>query len=145
MNLVCKNQEFMWTIEEYKGVYARYESSGLSASDFCQNEQISRSRFYYWLKKYRKIKGVNISPARGEIATNRFQSQPRFIPLVIDSDVQSNLRGVYPVKRASKSPPVHCPPVPEAFMEITYPDGTTVRLIGEKDIELVKTLIHLSR
>jgi hypothetical protein len=46
MDIVCKSQKIKWTIETYKEVYSRYESSGLSASAFCQNEQITRSRFY---------------------------------------------------------------------------------------------------
>jgi len=33
----------------------------------------------------------------------------------------------------------------DSYMEISYLSGTTVRLRGEKDMELIKTLILLSR
>jgi hypothetical protein len=37
-------------------VFARFEESGLTVKDFCSNELIAPSTFYYWRKKWHKIK-----------------------------------------------------------------------------------------
>ena len=133
----------MWTIEKYKEIYARYEASGLSAEDFCMNERISRSRFYYWLRKYRKIQGVNISCIKRELDPDENISTAQFIPLLIDSRLQKDS---YPIKEIDESLPIaNSSLISEPFMEITYPSGTTVRLMGEKDMKLVKVLISISR
>ena len=135
----------MWTIENYKEVYARYEASGLSANDFCINERISRSRFYYWLRKYRKIQGVNTSCIKSNEKLGEYIPATQFIPLFVDSKPEKSAIG-YPIKEIGESLPVpRSSSVPGPFMEIVYPSGTTVRLIGEKDMKLVKTLIDISR
>ena len=41
----------MWSIQQFKLVYDRFLSSGLSVTDFCANECILQSKFYYWKKK----------------------------------------------------------------------------------------------
>ena len=132
----------MWTIEKFKEVYNRYKASGLCAKDFCMNEQLTRSRFYYWLKKSRKISKVNVSITNHDAGFCNPQIDPRFIPLPIGVDKRSH---TYPVKAAHKTPVVPVSSSPDPFMEICYSNGTTVRLSGEKDMELVKTLILLSR
>jgi hypothetical protein len=35
----------MWTIQQFKLVYDRFQSSGLSVKDFCENECILQSKF----------------------------------------------------------------------------------------------------
>ena len=132
----------MWTIEKFKEVYNRYEASDLPVNDFCMNEQIPRSRFYYWLKKYRKQKNVNVSIIKPQTENCKPHDKPRFIPLLIDHDEQSVN---YPVKEAQKKSSTTVSSSPDSFMEICYPNGTKVSLSGEKDMELVKTIILLSR
>ena len=41
----------MWTLKQFELVYDRFQSSGLPVKDFCQNECILESKFYYWKKK----------------------------------------------------------------------------------------------
>jgi hypothetical protein len=132
----------MWTIEKFKEVYNRYEASGLPAKEFCMNEQLTRSRFYYWLKKYRKLEKVNVSIIKPQSEICNSHISPCFIPLPIRVEQQSR---TYPEKETQKKSAVPLSSTPESFMEICYPSGTTVRLWGEKDMELVKTLILLSR
>lgn len=137
----------MWTIEKYKEIYARYESSGLSANDFCINERISRSRFYYWLRKYRKMQGI--SCIKSDVNPREYIPTAQFMPLLIDSALQKQ-KNAYPIKELGESrrfliPHSSSVPVPVPFMEIVYPSGTTVRLMGEKDMRLVKTLIDIFR
>lgn len=129
----------MWTIETYSEVYARYEASGLPAKDFCENERITRSRFYYWQKKYRKLREASTLTPR-----DRKDACPvQFIPILSsdnasgDSYPLSTVSNEVAPRRASSSRS-------RAFMEIQYVNGTTVRLSGEKDMELIKTLILLS-
>ena len=132
----------MWTIEKFKEVYTRYEASGLPAKDFCMNEQLTRSRFYYWLRKYRKLEKVNVSIIKPHSEICNTHIEPRFIPLSIGVEKQCR---AYPVKETQKKSVVSASSSLDSFMEISYPSGTTVRLSGEKDMELVKTLILLSR
>jgi hypothetical protein len=131
----------MWTIEKYKEIYMRYEARGLSVSDFCMNERIVRSRFYYRLKKYQKNHCQNISCIKNDGRAVEYKSSAQFIPLLIEGELQKS-KPVYPVKETGKNPPVDSG-VP--FIEIIYPNGTTVRLPGEKDMELIKVLINISR
>jgi len=132
----------MWTIEKFKEVYNRYESSGLPAKDFCMNEQLTRSRFYYWLRKYRKLEKVNVSITNPDSEIYNTHIEHRFIPLPISVEKQCH---THPVKETKKKSLVSASSSSESFMEICYSNGTTVRLSGEKDMELVKTLILLSR
>ena len=84
----------MWTITDYKMVYSRYESSGLSVEQFCWNERISRSRFYYWLRKYRKLtqKDVSIMNTAGDGFSRKHD--PGFIPVLLSSGNES----IYPLQ-----------------------------------------------
>ena len=41
----------MWNQKDFESVYNRYKLSGLQEKDFCINEGIYQSRFYYWQKK----------------------------------------------------------------------------------------------
>lgn len=74
-----------------------------------------------------------------------YSPSPQFIPLLVDSNAEKSAIP-YPIKEIGRSLPSHqSSSAPETFMEIVYPSGTTVRLMGEKDIKLVKTLIDISR
>lgn len=60
---------------EFKEIYSRYLSSGLSVKDFCYNEDLLESRFYYWQKKLKSF-----LPPR----------QSGFIPIVITDTTSSD-------------------------------------------------------
>jgi len=132
----------MWTIEKYKEVHARYEASGLSVEQFCMNELIARSRFYYWLRKYRKLpdKSVSIKSHTANADTGR--KEQGFIPVWIGSTSAGKQQGAKVTGEEVALSSVHGQP---AYMEISYQNGTTVRLGGARDMELVRTLILLSR
>ena len=62
----------MWTIKQFELVYDRFQSSGLPVKEFCQNEWILESKFYYWKNK--------------SIKNNRHKEQPsNFVPIVFSS------------------------------------------------------------
>ena len=132
----------MWTIEKYKEVYARYETSGLSVEQFCMNEMIVRSRFYYWLRKYRKLPDKSMTIKNNSADDNEQRKEPGFIPVWIAPLDTEKLKGE---KERDKKADSLYPSEQHSYMEISYQNGTTVRLGGERDMELVKTLILLSR
>jgi len=39
-------------------IIERWQSSGLSQSKFCREEKLPKSAFGYWLRKYKKEKGL---------------------------------------------------------------------------------------
>lgn len=129
----------MWTIKDYQEVYARYEASGLTANDFCMNEGITRSRFYYWQKRYLKMPKKEIEIKKKSADAYKVKNNSGFIPVL--------LSGVEAVKSypLSTHTAKASPSVSGLYMEISYASGASVRLMGEKDMELVKTLIQLTR
>ena len=154
----------MWTIKNFKEIYARYKSSGLPIHDFCSNERITRSRFYYWLKQYRKLPKADVVIESTQPAGFASNHDAGFIPVIITS---GHNRKEYPLKEApgyacrpsaissgddgndnplkdhrKNARPVK-PSASGSFMEVSFPNGTTVCLRGEKDMELVKMLILL--
>ena len=156
----------MWTIENFKEIYARYKSSSLPIADFCSNERITRSRFYYWLKQYRNLPKEDIIIERVRPSeSDDGKRVARFIPVLLTPDpdqketpsksvsgitrsstLSAGTGGVDNPSEAHRKKGRHIKPSASgSFMEIRYQNGTTVRLRGEKDMELIKTIILLSR
>lgn len=97
----------------------RLKESGLSVKSFCSNEGIAPSTFYYKQKKIRKA-----AEAKG------------FIPLVVKT-AETN---VLPVKQSELS---HNQRVDNALFEITYPNGITLRIKSDLDLDWLRALISL--
>lgn len=97
----------------------RQKESGLSIKGFCSNEGIAPSCFYYWQKKIRN----QVNPKR-------------FIPLVV---------------KPASSDFHHCTnqrPLPNQndegiSFEITYSNGTTLRIKNDLELDRLRTLISL--
>ncbi|RNC64443.1 hypothetical protein [Proteiniphilum sp. X52] len=68
----------MWNQKQFEEVYARYQSSGLRVKDFCRNERIVTSKFFYWQRKLRKrqVQGGGIPRFR----SGHFHPSPGTIP-----------------------------------------------------------------
>jgi transposase-like protein len=99
----------------------RQKETGLTISAFCNNEGIPKSTYYYWRKKLSKEPGK------------------RFIPLLVNA-IPSTLSG--PSKNVM--PEQHEPHTSSAFpMEITYPNGTTLRLKHPLDLAGLRSLVLL--
>ncbi len=135
------SKKSMWTLATYKEIYTRYQASGLCARDFCSNEQITRSRFYYWKKKYLKLYNHGTVSGTHHHGIKDPALESGFIPLFVSSgsEVQSSAP-----KAMLQETPISKPAIQESVIEIRYPTGTTVRLNGYRDIALIKTLIRLS-
>ena len=95
----------------------RHKESGLSVRSFCLNEGIAPSTFYYRQKKIRKE-----SEAK------------RFIPLVVQNQGSS----VHPV-----SPLANGSCMDDACLEITYGNGTTLKIKHSLDLGVLRSLVSL--
>jgi len=116
----------MWNLKEFEVVYSRYRASSLCVKDFCRNEYISLSRFFYWQKKLKHYR-------------KELERPSGFVPLGLNT---------------SSSPTKHSPdyphlsdshPVNGAICEVIYPNGVRLRLPRDTDIRELEQLIHLYR
>ncbi|HKL71748.1 MAG TPA: hypothetical protein VJ855_03750 [Marinilabiliaceae bacterium] len=117
----------MWNKKEFESVYDRFESSGLSVKDFCINEGIYTSKFYYWLKKLRDQQQES-------------EHSSGFVPIVFNTPPT-------PIKKSiceGKSlPENHL--TSSDVIEIVYPNGVLVRIPFQTDIKHLQSLILLNQ
>ncbi len=114
----------MVTQEAIRDSIRRYKKSGLSVRDFCSNEGISKSTFYYRLKKLRE----------------KEQSR-KFIPIIThdpqafpDSGSRSGLKPSNSFTRETEE---------DVILELVYPNGTILRVRNNIDIPLLQALVNL--
>lgn len=101
-------------------LYQRQKESGLSVRDFCFNELIAPSTFYYWKKKLKKA--------------NRL---PGFIPVVVHPKSPSQYKQGALMPNSSNT-------AGHGFLfEFEYPNGIQVRVNREVDYKALRALIHL--
>ena len=98
-------------------VLERQKESGLSVKSFCSNEGIAPSTFFYWQKKLREE-----GPGG------------RFIPLLVRAPGSA----VYPASGQRPAPGMDNNP-----LEITYPNGTTLRIRQTLDLAELRSLVSL--
>ena len=126
---IFAHKKKMWTLKNFEKVYDRFQSSGLKIREFCQNECILESKFYYWKNKLRKH-------------NHRLEEQPGFVPIVFTGSNQP-----LPVKKTvlQKQNREHVESNPGNCFEIVYPNGVMVRIPVGTDIKQLQSLIYLSR
>lgn len=115
----------MWNLKKFEEVYSRYQSSGLSVKDFCQNESMHVSRFFYW---QRKLKAHN----------QELNQSSGFVPLLLHS---SGSRA----KSSVDLPSVSHPSEEDGVCELVYPNGVKLRIPLDTDIRKLEQLILLCR
>ena len=93
--------------------------SGLSVREFCSNEGISPSTFYYWKKKLRG---------------NESGRKNDFIPLIVRSPGEGITRGST-CSEINKSR--------DSLIELVFPNGTMLRVKNDLDLADLRALIHL--
>lgn len=108
---------------KFMELYKRQRESGLTIKDFCSNEAVTESTFYYWRKKLqneRKLKD--------------------FIPVVVKSPQPFS-----PKNNNDHQPPSNDSAFPdnEIFLELVYPNGTKLRLKNDIDLSQLRALINL--
>jgi hypothetical protein len=111
--------------KKFQSIYEEFQKSGLNARAFCSNRQINEAKFYYWK---RKLEG-NLS-------------REGFVPLVFEQDRASGESALVSPSRFQSnqgaSREVTC-------CEISYPGGIHVKLSGRPDLELLRSLLLLTR
>jgi len=94
----------------------RQKESGLSVKGFCSNEGIAPSCFYYWQKKIRN----QVNPRR-------------FIPLVVKPSISDLHQHKSHGHQNDES----------ISFEITYSNGTTLRVKNDLELDRLRTLLSL--
>jgi hypothetical protein len=111
------------TEDLFQDLLKRQKESGLTVRDFCANEGIIPSTFYYWLKKSREK-----------------EAQPKmFIPLFAGTEQLPALKKNHhlhskPVLRESDAP---------VLLELVFPNGTVLKVRSQMDLPLLQKLVHL--
>jgi ssDNA-binding Zn-finger/Zn-ribbon topoisomerase 1 len=100
----------------------RQKETGLNITTFCANEGIPKSSYYYWRKK------LNRDPEK------------RFIPLLVNSTAATMSVQSKNYIREEDEHHTTCDAFP---MEITYPNGTTLRIKHALDLVGLRSLVLL--
>jgi transposase-like protein len=100
----------------------RQRETGLTVTDFCSNEGLAPSTFYYWRKKLGK------EPGNG------------FIPLLVKS-APSSFEGRR--KSSLQDENGHQQPKDDFLMELVYPNGTKLRIKNDLDLSHLRALVNL--
>ena len=119
----------MLKTRQFLTIYEGFLESGLTVRDYCANQQMKESMFYYWQNK---LKG-QLPPKRG------------FVPVVFDNGKAIRTSQVpVPVPNRSKAFPDPAAANNAIFCEISYPNGVRVKLNGLTDPEMLRSLLLLT-
>lgn len=116
--------------KKFRVIYDEFIASGLTVRDYCTNQYMNEAKFYYWKNK---LKG-QLPPKSG------------FVPVIFDSVGQARSSRVpVPVQ-----PPSSAFSTPESTTqtiscEISYPNGVLVKLNGLQDVQMLSSLLVLTR
>jgi hypothetical protein len=112
--------------KEFRGIYNNFLESGLTVREFCANQNIQESKFFYWQNK---LKGL-LPPKRGFVpvlfSSNQQDPSPE-LPVAINNHPERQ------IKQASSIMSLSC--------EISYPNGIRVKVNGLSDLEMVRSLL----
>lgn len=109
------------TLSAFERLYQECHASGLNVKDFCANQGLSPSTFYYWKKK---LQNQEAGKTPGS-----------FVPLVIGS----------PPATCTSHPQLKRENITNSnqSIEFVFPNGTKMRLGDNIDMGLLKTIVHL--
>jgi len=113
----------MFSETKFLAFYQRQQQSGLSVREFCSNEGIATSTFYYWYKKLR-IQGA----------------KQKFIPLMVKSSPLASHHGY---DKPQPSSQVGRNFEDNLLLEVVYPNGTRLRISQDLDLDHLRTLVCL--
>jgi hypothetical protein len=99
----------------------RQKETGLNITAFCANEGIPKSSYYYWRKKLSKEPGK------------------QFIPLLVNT-MPLTRNGPSKYNREQNDHPTTADDFP---IEISYPNGTTLRIKHAMDLAGLRSLVLL--
>lgn len=112
------------TLTTFTQLFRDYQESGLNVRDFCSNQGIAPSSFYYWRKKL--------------VGSDNEDQPKRFVPLVLDSGstddrVYNNRVNIRRLDKGLFTTPI----------EFVFPNGTKMILRDAIDMSMLKTIVHL--
>lgn len=111
---------------QFLSIYDGYLESGLTVRDYCANQHMKESQFFYWQNK---LKG-QLPPKRG------------FVPVVFENKQVSQVS--VPVQNQPKPFPDPVAANNTISCEISYPNGVCVKLNGLTDPEMLRSLLLLT-
>jgi len=98
---------------------SRRKETGLSVRDFCSNEGIPQSTYYYWRNKL-----------------NKKAAQPkRFIPLVVSSNLAAQKKDQF----SHSDPHISA----AGFLEFVFLNGTRLLIRDQIDLAFLQSIAHL--
>jgi len=119
----------MLKARQFLSIYDGFLESGLTVRDYCANQQMKESLFYYWQNK---LKG-QLPPKRG------------FVPVVFDNGKAIRTSQVpAPVQNRSKAFPDPAAANNAISCEISYPNGVCLKLNGLTDPGILRSLLLLT-
>jgi len=119
----------MLKVRQFLTIYDGFLESGLTVRDYCANQNMKESMFYYWQNK---LKG-QLPPKRG------------FVPVVFDNSQKPRSSQVpAPVQNRPKSIADQVAASNTLSCEINYPNGVSVKLNGLTDPEMLRSLLLLT-
>jgi len=119
----------MLKAKQFLELYEGFLESGLTVRDYCANQRMKESMFFYWQNK---LKG-QLPPKRG------------FIPVVFDH-LQKTQSSQIPAPVQNRSKTFSDPEAAGSTIscEISYPNGVSVKLNGLTDPEILRSLLLLT-
>ena len=112
------------TEASFHELLTRHKESGLTVRDFCSNEGIAESVYYYWQKKLRKK-----------------EAQPKeIIPLLVSHKLQAPGKN-----RLSRLVPAGSGPdyLSDTQLEFVFPNGTRLLVRNQIGMALLQSIAHL--
>ena len=108
----------------FRELLNRRKESGLTIRDFCSNEGISESIYYYWLKKH----------------NNKADQPKEFIPLLVGNHLPAQRKSQL---LRSGSCPREMQLQDDNHLEFVFPNGTRLMIRSQIDPAVLQTIVHL--
>lgn len=119
----------MLNARQFLSLYDGFLESGLTVRNYCANQNMTESQFFYWQNKLK----AQLPPKRG------------FVPVVFDNGNAIRSSQVpEPVQNRSKSFADPAAADNTISCEINYPNGVCVKLNGLTDPAILRSLLLLT-
>ncbi|HEY5590248.1 MAG TPA: hypothetical protein VIK55_04450 [Paludibacter sp.] len=120
----------MYNEKKFRAIYDEFLGSGLTIRDFCANQHMNEAKFYYWQNK---LKG-QLPPKSG------------FVPVVFENGGQARSSRIpAPMQQQSATFSTPEATTQTIYCEISYPSGVHVKLNGLPDVQMLRSLLVLTR
>ena len=106
--------------KKFLTIYEDYQRSRLTVREYCSNMGMNEAKFYYWKKK---------------LTEHQCQAKG-FVPVVFEQEKMKHQQ------LPAKSLPGSEGEIP--FYEISYPNGTSLKLSGHTNLETLQSLLQLN-